>query len=86
MLHLSYFSQALLFFNIPNHQHYLADTLTGPPFLRYLKVKYEDLVERQMEVTAKMFSFLGVPLTQAVKEFMKEHTSYDPEPTPVPQR
>ncbi|XP_050718060.1 carbohydrate sulfotransferase 3-like [Eriocheir sinensis] len=53
---------------------------------RYLRVEYEDLVDKQMEVTRLMFSFLGVPVTPSVEEFVKEHTHQDPDPTPVPQR
>lgn len=42
-------------------------------------MRYEDLVDRQMEVITQMFTFLGVPITASVEKFMKNSTGQSPD-------
>ncbi|KAK4295588.1 hypothetical protein Pmani_031865 [Petrolisthes manimaculis] len=42
---------------------------------RYLRVRYEDLVERPLEETQRVLGFLGQSVNQEVMEYMKQHTA-----------
>ncbi|KAK8391954.1 hypothetical protein O3P69_017516 [Scylla paramamosain] len=53
---------------------------------RYLRMRYEDLVDKPLEETTRVFSFMGVPVSSSVLTFLKEHTGMDTAGSPLKQR
>ncbi|XP_045126534.1 carbohydrate sulfotransferase 1-like [Portunus trituberculatus] len=53
---------------------------------RYLRVRYEDLVDKPLEETMRVFSFMGIPVNSSVLSFLKVHTGMDAAGSPLQHR
>ncbi|XP_071523399.1 uncharacterized protein [Panulirus ornatus] len=47
---------------------------------RYLRVRYEDLVDHPHEETRRIFAFMGVDVSQGVLTYLQQHASLDQPP------
>ncbi|CAL4125612.1 unnamed protein product, partial [Meganyctiphanes norvegica] len=45
---------------------------------RYLRLRYEDLVDRPLEETRKVFNFMGVEFNERAQLYLKNHTGINP--------
>ena len=46
----------------------------GKVFSRYLRVKYEDLIETPLAEVSRLYSFMSTEVTREVTEFLSDHT------------
>ena len=46
----------------------------GKVFCRYLRVKYEDLIETPLAEVSRLYSFMSTEVTREVTEFLSDHT------------
>ena len=46
----------------------------GKVFSRYLRVKYEDLIENHLAEVSRLYSFMNTEVTREVTEFLSDHT------------
>ena len=45
------------------------------PVSRYLRVRYEDLIEDPLPEVSRIYSFMGTQVSKEVTQFLEDHTT-----------